>query len=80
MHCQNNLLTSLKYLPYCHSVYCDGNNIPLIEMRYIFMHNVKEIDTGDYEYDTILNDLINMKTSTPEKIQELQYYINKHNL
>ena len=74
--CDNNKLTNLKYVPDCKFIYCVGNNIPLYEMRYIFMHKVNQVHTGNFTYNEILNQLLKEDKPITEKIQELQKYVN----
>ena len=75
-NCSWTSLTNLKYIPDCDTLYCYGCPIPLFEYRYIFMHKVNKIAASDDEYNEILNRLLKEDKTIPEKIQELQKYVN----
>ena len=72
--CAYTSLTNLKYIPDCDTLSCNGCSIPFFEYRYIFMHKVNIIFTGNTEYNKILNRLLKEDKTIPEKIQELQTY------
>ena len=76
--CWNNKLTNLKYVPECATIVYDPE-IPLYECRYIFMHKVRYVVTGENSDDNILNKLINANITIPEKIQKLKEFINIQN-